>query len=42
MTAPPCMYHIVDDDPCPVSHLLPAFVRWVGAPPPPKVTGQER
>jgi nucleoside-diphosphate-sugar epimerase len=41
LTAPPGVYQIVDDDPSPVSHWLPAFARWVGAPPPPRVTEQE-
>ena len=27
--------NVVDDDPSPVSRWLPAFARWVGAPPPP-------
>jgi hypothetical protein len=35
------LYHLVDDDPSPVSRWLPAFARWVGAPPPPRVTEQE-
>src|SRR5262245_22539279 len=45
LTAPPGVYHVVDDDPSPVSRWLPAFARWVGAPPPPQVTelqGRER
>jgi len=33
------VYHIVDDDPSPVSRWLPAFARRVGAPP--RVTEQE-
>jgi nucleoside-diphosphate-sugar epimerase len=41
LTAPPGVYHVVDDDPSPVSRWLPAFARWVGAPPPPRVTEQE-
>jgi nucleoside-diphosphate-sugar epimerase len=41
VTAPPGAYHIVDDDPSPVSRWLPAFARWVGAPPPPHVTEQD-
>ena len=41
LTTPPGAYHIVDDDPSPVSRWLPAFARWVGAPPPPQVTEQE-
>ena len=45
LTAPPGVYNVVDDDPSPVSRWLPAFARWVGAPPPPRVTeleGRER
>jgi nucleoside-diphosphate-sugar epimerase len=45
LTAPPGVYHVVDDDPSPVSVWLPAFAQWVGAPPPPRVTeleGRER
>ncbi|HKB39716.1 MAG TPA: NAD(P)-dependent oxidoreductase [Gemmataceae bacterium] len=41
LTARPGVYHVVDDDPSPVRIWLPAFARWVGAPPPPKVTEQE-
>jgi nucleoside-diphosphate-sugar epimerase len=41
LTAPPGVYHIVDDDPSPVSRWLPAFAEWVGAPPPPRLTEQE-
>jgi nucleoside-diphosphate-sugar epimerase len=41
LTAPPGVYHVVDDDPSPVRLWLPAFARWVGAPPPPRVTEQE-
>ena len=41
LTAPPGVYHVVDDDPSPVSIWLPAFARWVGAPAPPRVTEQE-
>ena len=41
LTAPPGVYHVVDDDPSPVSVWLPAFARAVGAPPPPRVTEQE-
>jgi nucleoside-diphosphate-sugar epimerase len=32
LTAPPGVYHLVDDDPSPVSVWLPAFARFVGAP----------
>jgi len=38
LTAPPGVYHVVDDDPSPVSTWLPAFARAVGAPPPPTVS----
>ena len=41
LTAPPGVYHVVDDDPAPVSRWLPAFARWIGAPLPPRVTEQE-
>ncbi|MCC7423547.1 MAG: NAD(P)-dependent oxidoreductase [Planctomycetaceae bacterium] len=41
LTAPPGVYHVVDDDPSPVSRWLPAFARSVGAPTPPRVTVQE-
>lgn len=41
LTAPPGVYHVVDDDPSPVSRWLPAFARWVGAPPPLRLTEQE-
>jgi nucleoside-diphosphate-sugar epimerase len=40
LTIPPGIYHIVDDDPLPVSRWLPEFARWVGAPPPLTVTEQ--
>ena len=35
LTAPPGVYNVVDDDPSPVAVWLPAFARFVGAPPPP-------
>jgi 2-alkyl-3-oxoalkanoate reductase len=41
LTAPPGTYHIVDDHPSPVSRWLPAFSRWVAAPPPRQLTEQE-
>jgi nucleoside-diphosphate-sugar epimerase len=41
LTAPSGVYHVVDDDPSPVSRWLPAFARWVGAAPPPHLTEQE-
>jgi hypothetical protein len=30
-----------DDDPSSVSHWLPAFARWLGGPPPPRITEQQ-
>jgi nucleoside-diphosphate-sugar epimerase len=41
LTAPPGVYHVVDDDPSPVAVWLPAFARFVGAPPPPRVTEEQ-
>src|SRR5262249_29894841 len=41
LAAPPGVYHVVDDDPSPVSVWLPAFARAVGAPPPPRVTVEQ-
>src|SRR5262249_48808232 len=41
LSAPPGVYHIVDDTPSSVSVWLPAFARAVGAPPPPRVTEAE-
>jgi len=38
LTIPAGLYNIVDDDPSPVSKWLPEFARWVGAPPPLRVT----
>jgi nucleoside-diphosphate-sugar epimerase len=38
LTAPPGVYNVVDDDPSPVAVWLPAFARFVGAPPPPRIT----
>ena len=38
---PPGTYHIVDDDPSPVSRWLPAFARFVGAPEPPRISADE-
>lgn len=34
LTAEPGVYNVVDDDPMPVTQLLPAFARWVNAPEP--------
>lgn len=41
LTAPPGVYHVVDDDPSPVAVWLPAFARFVGAPPPLRVTEEQ-
>jgi 2-alkyl-3-oxoalkanoate reductase len=41
LTAPPGVYNVVDDDPSPVAVWLPAFARFVGAPPPPRVTEEQ-
>jgi nucleoside-diphosphate-sugar epimerase len=41
LRAPPGVYNLVDDDPSPVAVWLPAFARFVGAPPPPRITEQE-
>ncbi|VTT98842.1 NAD-dependent epimerase/dehydratase OS=Granulicella mallensis (strain ATCC BAA-1857 / DSM 23137 / MP5ACTX8) GN=AciX8_0978 PE=4 SV=1: NAD_binding_10 [Gemmataceae bacterium] len=41
LTIPPGVYHVVDDDPSPVSAWLPAFARAVGAAPPPQVTVEQ-
>jgi nucleoside-diphosphate-sugar epimerase len=41
LTAPAGIYNIVDDDPSPVSVWLPAFARFVGAPPPPHITEEQ-
>ena len=41
LTAPAGIYNIVDDDPSPVSVWLPAFARYVGAPPPPHITEEQ-
>src|SRR5262245_6757282 len=41
LTAPPGVYNIVDDDPSPVAVWLPAFARFVGAPPPPQITEEQ-
>lgn len=41
LTALPGVYHVVDDDPSPVSRWLPEFAQWVGAPPPPRITEQQ-
>jgi nucleoside-diphosphate-sugar epimerase len=41
LAAPPGTYNIVDDDPSPVAVWLPAFARFVGAPPLPRITEQQ-
>src|SRR5262245_5596486 len=41
LMAPPGVYNVVDDDPSPVAVWLPAFARFVAAPPPPRITEQE-
>ena len=41
LTVPPGVYHVVDDDPSPMSAWLPAFARAVGAPPPPRVPAEQ-
>jgi nucleoside-diphosphate-sugar epimerase len=41
ITFPPGVYHIVDDDPSPVSVWLPAFARAVEAPHPRRVTVEQ-
>jgi nucleoside-diphosphate-sugar epimerase len=38
LAAPAGVYHIVDDQPSPVSVWLPKFADFVGAPPPPRLT----
>jgi nucleoside-diphosphate-sugar epimerase len=37
----PGIYHIANDQPLPVSQWLPAFAKWVNAPPPPRISLQE-
>ena len=41
LMAPPGVYNVVDDDPSPVAVWLPAFARFVGAPPPPRITEEQ-
>jgi 2-alkyl-3-oxoalkanoate reductase len=41
LDVPPGIYNIVDDDPSRVADWLPAFARFVGAPPPPHVTVEQ-
>jgi 2-alkyl-3-oxoalkanoate reductase len=38
---PPGAYNVVDDDPSPMSVWLPAFAKFIGAPPPPRFTEKE-
>jgi nucleoside-diphosphate-sugar epimerase len=40
VTAPPGVYNVVDDDPSRVAVWLPAFARFVDAPPPPRISEQ--
>ena len=35
------VYNIVDDDPVPMSVWLPAFARFLGAPPPPSISAED-
>jgi 2-alkyl-3-oxoalkanoate reductase len=37
LTADPGVYNVVDDEPLAVAQWLPAFARWVDAPPPPRI-----
>src|SRR5262245_26354259 len=41
LAAPPGVYNVVDDDPSPVAVWLPAFARFVGAPPPPRISEEQ-
>jgi nucleoside-diphosphate-sugar epimerase len=41
LTAEAGVYNIVDDDPLPVSELLPAFARWIEAPAPQRVSEED-
>jgi nucleoside-diphosphate-sugar epimerase len=41
LTAQPGVYNVVDDDPLPVSEWLPAFARWIDAPPPTRVSVED-
>jgi len=41
LTTPPGVYNIVDDNPSPLAVWLPAFARFVGAPPPHRITEEE-
>jgi 2-alkyl-3-oxoalkanoate reductase len=41
LSAPAGIYHIVDDDPSPVTVWLPAFAKSLGAPPPPHISEEK-
>jgi len=41
LTCPAGVYNIVDSDPLPVTGWLPQFARWLGAPPPPRISVEE-
>lgn len=41
LNAPPGIYHVVDDDPAPVSVWPPAFAQFVGAPAPPHISEEK-
>jgi nucleoside-diphosphate-sugar epimerase len=41
LDSPAGVYNIVDDDPSPVHEWLPAFARFVAAPPPPHLTQEQ-
>ena len=41
LTAEPGVYNLVDDDPSPRAVWLPAFAKFVGAPPPPRMSEAE-
>ncbi|NYF89930.1 NAD(P)-dependent oxidoreductase [Tunturiibacter empetritectus] len=41
LTAEPGVYNLVDDDPSPQAVWLPAFAKFVGAPPPPRMSEAE-
>ena len=41
LTAEPGTYNVVDDEPLPVAQWLPAFARWIDAPPPPRISVED-
>lgn len=41
LAAPPGVYNLVDDDPSPQSVWLPAFARFLAAPPPPHMSERD-